>query len=71
LAPGSGRERKSGEGRGISGLMPTSGHSRVNRCTALSHEWRLESGWDYCGVVAPLWSDTLNFLAHTEREEEG
>lgn len=34
LAPGSGGERKSGEGRGISGLMPTSGHSSVNCCTA-------------------------------------
>lgn len=34
LAPGSGGERKSGEGKGISGLMPTSGHSSVNCCTA-------------------------------------
>lgn len=34
LAPGSRGERKSGEGRRISGLMPTSGHSSVNRCTA-------------------------------------
>lgn len=39
--------------------------------TALRHEWRLESGWDYCTVVAPLWSDTLGFLAHSESGRNG
>lgn len=70
---------KSGEGRRISGLMPTSGHSSMNCCklsvaqlsAALSHEWRLASGWDYSAVVAPLWSDTLSFLAHREKEAKG
>lgn len=79
LAPGSSGERRSREGKGISGLVPTSGHSSVNCCelsvarlsAALSHEWRLASGWDYCAVVAPLWSDTLSFLAHREKEAKG
>lgn len=53
--------------------MATPGHSGAAQLsTAMSHEQTLVSGRDYyAAAAAPRWSDTLNFLAHREKEPSG